>query len=560
MSRRPHRNNIVLFPTLVKNRVENKPHAARFFLYIANTLYIPFYRTFNEGTPPYHRPTLVALSLYGLYKGNFSAQKIIDMTEDSIGATWILGGMKIPAAKTLGRVIDDILDNIDLIFTQIIQLCQAFNLIGNKRTFIDGTKTKANASKHKAMSYEYLRDKIDNTEEKIQDLIQDIMEYINEYEEFNDDEFYELITRESKEIYKNAKAIHRKKLKQKRQSVFSGQQPPENINNSELNSISEDNFKIFDFIETDESETIKETMDSIGHQVSRLDTMKEGKKNLEEKYKDENNDQEIPDDKQINFTDAESSIMVTKHNGIQQCYNNFGLVDDKAYIILGTYTSNESNDKKGLIPTIENAITNTGNLQDVELGSDSGFYSAKNIKYCKEQKIDYFTSIPTSESSYAKDKFDYDKEKDVYLCPEEQVLFPPENPREGSATRRYKTDKCKECESQNDCTRAKDGIRKIIRDLNNDPIREQAAEKAKTEKGIEILTQRKSVPEPVWGNMQKRDGLIQLHYRGLDKAGKEFKLRCAMHNLRKLLKVFMNNPKARTEIENMGSYSSQAVS
>jgi len=559
MSRRPHRNNIVLFPTLVQNRVENKPHAARFFLYIANTLYVPFYRTCKEGTPPYDRPTLVALILYGLYKGNFSAQKIIDRAEDSIGATWILGGMEIPSAKTVDRVIDDILDSIDLVFMQIIQLCQAFKLIGNKRSFIDGTKTKANASKHKAMSYEYLCDKIDNTEGKIQDLIQDSMEYVNEYAELNDDEFYYLVQRESKEIYEKAKAIHREKLKQKQQAVFGKKQPPENTNNSELELISEDDFEIFDFIDTDEDEKIKEILDSIGYQASRLDTMKEGKENLEKKYKKENKDQKIPDDKQINFTDPESSIMVTKHNGVQQCYNNFGLVDDKAYIILGTYTSNQSNDKKGLIPTIENAMAHTGNLQDIELGSDAGFYSANNIKYCKEQRIDYFTSIPESKSSFAKDKFEYDKEKDIYLCPGGQELLPPKNPREGSDTRRYKTEKCKGCESQNDCTRAKDGIRKIIRDLNDDPIREQAAKKAKTEKGIEILNQRKSVPEPVWGNMQKRDGLIQLHYRGLDKAGKEFKLRCTMHNLRKLLKVFMNNPEARTEIENMGSYPSQAV-
>jgi len=101
--RSPHRNQIALLPELVKQRVENKPHAARFFLYIANILYIPFYQTEIQGTPPYDRPTLVALILYGLYKGNFSFDKIIDISEDSIGATWILGNMSIPSAKTIFR-------------------------------------------------------------------------------------------------------------------------------------------------------------------------------------------------------------------------------------------------------------------------------------------------------------------------------------------------------------------------------------------------------------------------------------------------------------------------
>jgi len=559
MSRRPHRNNIVLFPELVRNRVENKPHAARFFLYIANILYIPFYKTKIEGTTPYHRPTLVALIFYGFFKGHISADDIIDMAEDSIGATWILGGMSIPSYKTVDRVIDDILDNIDLIFMQIIQLCQAFNLIGGERTFIDGTKTKANASKHKAMSHGYLNKKINNTKEKIQDSFQEIMEYMNVHKNLSDEELFDLVVNESKEIHKKAQAIHRKRLKLRRKSIFNGQNPGE-IKNSEFDSVPEEQLQIFEFIDSDETEEIKKTMDTIGYQASRLETMKEGKENLEKKYKKENEDQEIPEDKQINFTDPESSIMVTKHNGIKQCYNNFGLVDDKAHIIVGTYTSNDSNDKKGLIPTVEDTIKNLGNLKGIELGSDSGFYSAENIRYCKEKQIDYYTSIPEAKSSFAKDKFQYNEKKDTYLCPENQELFPPENPREGSKTRRYKTDKCIECESQNDCTKAKDGIRKIIRNLNDDPIREQATEKAKTEKGTEILAQRKSVPEPVWGNMQKQDGLIQLHYRGLDKASKEFKLRCAMHNLRKLFKVFVNNPKARIEIENMGLYPSQAVS
>ena len=191
--RSPHRNQIALLPELVKQRVENKPHAARFFLYIANILYIPFYQTEIQGTPPYDRPTLVALILYGLYKGNFSADKIIDMSEDSIGATWILGNMSLPSAKTFRRVINDLLEHIDLIFYQVIKLCDAFDLIGKERLFIDGTKTKANASKHKAMSYKYLCDKIDKTETKIEDLMKKIITCVTDQKDMNDEELIELI-------------------------------------------------------------------------------------------------------------------------------------------------------------------------------------------------------------------------------------------------------------------------------------------------------------------------------------------------------------------------------
>ena len=77
--------------------------------------------------------------------------------------------------------------------------------------------------------------------------------------------------------------------------------------------------------------------------------------------------------------------------------------------------------------------------------------------------------------------------------------------------------------------------------MENDQIRERAKEKAQSEEDREILRLRKSIPEPVWGNIKTQDGLIQMHYRGLDKSTLEFKLHCAMHNIRKILKVYFNS-------------------
>jgi len=94
--------------------------------------------------------------------------------------------MSIPSAKTIDRVLDDILDNIELIFEQVIRLCQAFNLIGQERMYIDGTKTKANAFKHKAMSYKYMCKKIEKDQEQISDLIEDVFAFMNDYKHLND--------------------------------------------------------------------------------------------------------------------------------------------------------------------------------------------------------------------------------------------------------------------------------------------------------------------------------------------------------------------------------------
>ncbi|MFW6026103.1 MAG: IS1182 family transposase [Candidatus Woesearchaeota archaeon] len=555
--RRPHHDQELLFYQTVDEKVKKSPHAARFFKYIADHLYIPFYKQKQEGTPPFDRPTMVALILFGFFKGNFSRDAIVDMHKDSLGANWLLKGMTIPAGRTVGRIIKDIMDNIDLIFMQIYDLCLNFNLIGGERAFIDGTKSKANASKHKAMSYKRLEKKVKKNKETIKDLINDFVGYLDNYKELKDDEFKNLITSAAKDVHKKAKALHQKQLNTKKEVIFSGQK---NTSKKEP-EVHKNQQKFFEMINDDENiDEVKEALNDIGFKLSRQENMENAKQELETVWKEENGSKEpVPDDKQINFTDSESKIMPTKHHGIQQCYNNFAMVDEKANIIIGAYTSNTPNDKQALIPTIEDAKNCFGPLNGVELGVDCGFYSADNIEYCKKEEIDYFFSIPESESAYGKDKFEYDEKNDVYICPEGNKLYPPERKHKDAKTRCYKTSDCLDCPVGNKCTKAKDGIRKIIRNLKKDPIQEQAEQKSNTKKGKEILKQRKSVSEPVWGNMRRKDNLIQLHYRGLDNAGKEFKLRAIMQNLRKLFKVFANNPQARHKIENMGSNSYEDV-
>ena len=77
--------------------------------------------------------------------------------------------------------------------------------------------------------------------------------------------------------------------------------------------------------------------------------------------------------------------------------------------------------------------------------------------------------------------------------------------------------------------------------MKDDKLREEGREKANSAEGREILRLRKSVPEPVWGNIKTQDGFIQMHYRGIDKAGLEFELHCIMQNIRKLLKVYFKS-------------------
>jgi hypothetical protein len=75
----------------------------------------------------------------------------------------------------------------------------------------------------------------------------------------------------------------------------------------------------------------------------------------------------------------------------------------------------------------------------------------------------------------------------------------------------------------------------------NDKLREGARDKANSAEGREILRLRKSIPEPVWGNIKTQDDFIQMHYRGIEKAGYEFRLHCLIQNIRKLIKVYFKS-------------------
>jgi len=87
---------------------------------------------------------------------DFESRNIVQYAGDSIGAQWILNGMAMPKYKTIQRTIDAFLEELDDVFTQILEHCEQQSLIGGERAYTDGVKVQANASKHKAMSYKYL--------------------------------------------------------------------------------------------------------------------------------------------------------------------------------------------------------------------------------------------------------------------------------------------------------------------------------------------------------------------------------------------------------------------
>lgn len=544
------KNQLYLFPELLADKIEKKPHEARFFLFLADRINLELYKSNGKGTPPYQRRTLIAVILFAMYKGFYEARQIIKLTEDSIGAAWILNGMKMPSYKTIERIINSLLEEVDNFFVQILEICEKLNLIGKKRMYTDGTKIKANASKYKAMSYKYLTKKIDSQSNSLNELFSELRDSVDYFESMTEKEIDALINKESLGVHNVLQKTHQNALDAREEEIFNIDsekvEKSDEVDRKELNNVSE----ILKNTCEEKYDKTLEILNDVAYINKRLNNMKCAKNDLEVKWKTENGDKKIPDNKQINFTDSDSCIMVTKHQGVQQCYNHFALVDDKANIILGTYTSNNSSDQLGLIPTIENTERLYGSLKGFQLGGDAGFFSSSNITYAQGCEIDLYSSFPEAKNPYSKEKFKYNQPTDTYTCPEDKILSISSKNSDGTICKYSNKEACLACKNNDKCTKAKDKIRLIERDKINDSIREKAKEKAGTQEGKEILRLRKSIIEVVWGNIKTQDGLTQMHYRGIDKATLEFRLHSAMHNLRKILKVYFKSKSYQQTIHN----------
>ena len=438
---------------------------------------------------------------------------------------------------------------LDSAFIQILSICDQQDLIGGQRVYTDGVKIQANASKHKAMSYGYLGKKINCGMEDLKELFAVLRDIAND-SDLSEEDFHELVMEDAVDTHKGLRKIHQDGLKKRQEQIFNRDldeaagQGEAQVGKSEEESRIEElktGLHILEYIEPENQGEAVEILNNIGFINKRVTRMEDAKSELEYRWKAANGSKKIPEKQQINFTDPDSCIMTTKHHGVQQCYNNFAVVDDRANIILGCYTSNNSVDQVSLKPLIERTEQTYGSLKGFQFGADAGFFSAGNISYMKENEIDFYASYPEAKWTYAKDKFKYDENTDTYICPGGQALTPPKGSRGGNIRTYSNEAACSSCKLQRDCTKAKDGVRRISREMDGDKLREEGREKANSAEGREILRLRKSIPEPVWGNIKTQDNFIQMHFRGIEKAGLEFELHCLMQNIRKLLNVYFKS-------------------
>jgi transposase len=306
------------------------------------------YRVYAEGDgrgqPPYHPRLLVKLLVYAYCKGKPSSRKIEQATYDEVPYRVLAAG-EHPDHDTIAEFRKRHLAALAGLFVQVLQLCRKAGLVKLGHVALDGTKVKANASKHKAMSYERMCEKEQELEREVGALLAEAQSV-----DAAEDAKYGPGKRGDElpaELARRASRL--KKIREAKAALEAEAQARAAAAEEEARAQLAERQKI-------EEETGSKPPGR-GPQIPEVE-------------------QARPEPKaQRNFTDPESKIMKDgASHGFEQCFNAQAAVDSHAQIIVAAEVTQQVNDKQQLAPMFERVQENVGQLP--ECGSaDAGYFS-----------------------------------------------------------------------------------------------------------------------------------------------------------------------------------------
>jgi transposase len=306
------------------------------------------YERERRGQPPFHPRMMVALLLYCYATGTRSSRRIMRRCQTDLACRVIVGD-DIPDFRTISDFRKTHLARLERLFVEVLKLCALAGLVKVGTIALDGTKVKANASRHKAMSYDRMQEEEKRLKEEIAGMLAeaqaaDDAEDARHGPDRRGDELPEELARRQSRLAKiqQAKAMLEERAKaeaaaEAARRAAEGKGPPK---------------------------------------VAPADA--------------------VPDPKdQINFTDPESRIMRASNKGWDQC-GNAQAVANEHQIILAADVTDQANDVLQVVPMVDQARANL-DAAGVEraIGAavlDSGYYSEANTAALEARGIDPYVA------------------------------------------------------------------------------------------------------------------------------------------------------------------------
>jgi transposase len=250
--------------------------------------------------------------------------------------------------------------------------------------------------------------------------------------------------------------------------------------------------------------------------------------------------------KDLSPADPEA-VWVKKQGRLVRGYSAQVAADSDHQIIVGVKPTVQGTDSDQLNPMVREIEKTTGKSAD-QLVADSGYYTDDAVLEAAEGQTDCF--VPDGDtaanlnnpkrseqlSPYHFSRFEYDAQKDEFICPEGQRLPFIRNHHRRTPTKIYRGLECQNCPARSQCTEHASGFRHIQVRPDHTQIR-AIREKLKTEQGIAIYKKRKAIIEPIFGRWQHNWGVRRLRLWGLSGFSIEVHLLAIAHNLTKLCRL-----------------------
>jgi transposase len=248
---------------------------------------------------------------------------------------------------------------------------------------------------------------------------------------------------------------------------------------------------------------------------------------------------------QYNYTDPDAKLMVKPAHNLM-AYNCQIAVDGKYKFIVATDVSSRNNDYHHLHHMALQTKAITQNDAMTLLG-DSGYYSAKEIDKCQQDGFEVIVPIPDKQKAQNKrgyfthDRFRYDEDNDCYICPNDEILTKsPTVITKENGTRAfvYRTGSktCNACPLRDHCIPTQTVYKKVSRSEYSDTLKAYI-KKMQSHKAKELVKQRGSIVEHLFGSTKRALGWEHYLLRGKEKVSGENALIMFTYNFKRLLNL-----------------------
>ena len=294
-----------------------------------------YYEQEERGYPPYHPRMMTKILVYGYCVGVFSSRRLRKRLQEDVAFRVLAAGNE-PDFRTISDFRKVHLEALEGLFRQVLRMALELGAMKLGRVAIDGSKLKANASKHQAMSYKRIKEQEQRLREEVRRLLQ------------------------------RAEAIDAEEDAEYGPDSLGDELPAELQRREER------------------LRRIREAKRAL-EERARAEAAAEGKEEEEtKKAKPEAKDQ-------YNFTDPESRIMKGPDSFVQ-AYNAQIAVEPVLQLIVGQGVTQQANDKRQLLPMLRKVKEQSGQKPAAAL-ADNGYLSEANLKGAAKMRIEAYVAV-----------------------------------------------------------------------------------------------------------------------------------------------------------------------